>query len=95
MTPDIIATVAGILTSSAMTPQIIKVIRDKNVENLSNVTLLILITGLSMWLLYGIFTNDWAIILFNGIAMVIDLILLIHILKYKNKVNHPYQKNLE
>lgn len=90
MNPDIIATVAGILTSLAMAPQIIKVMRDKNVENLSIITLLILITGLSMWLLYGIFTSDWAIILFNAIAIVIDLILLIHILKYKDKVNHPY-----
>lgn len=82
---DVIGTVAGILTSVAMLPQLIKVIRDKNVEDLSILMLAVLISGLSLWIWYGILKEEWPIILSNGFAVIINSILIICILIYKKK----------
>ena len=83
MDADILAIVAGVLTSLAMLPQLMKVIKEKNVKNLSIKMLLLLIGGLTLWIIYGIYEGDWAIIFFNALALVIDSILLLYLVKYK------------
>lgn len=73
MDTNILGTIAGILTSVAMLPQLIKVIKEKNVEDLSILTLVVLITGLSLWIWYGILKEEWPIILSNGFALISTL----------------------
>ena len=51
---EVLGLVAGGITSVAMMPQLIKVIKEKNAEDISVVMLLVLITGLSLWVCYGI-----------------------------------------
>ena len=46
---EVLGLVAGGITSVAMMPQLIKVIKEKNAEDISVVMLLVLITGLSLW----------------------------------------------
>lgn len=69
--------VAGILTSVSMIPQLIKVIREKDAKNLSRVMITILITGLSLWVWYGILQDELPIILSNAFAVLVNLTLLI------------------
>jgi MtN3 and saliva related transmembrane protein len=83
MTENIIGTIAGILTSISMLPQLIKVLKEKNVEDLSTLMLLILITGLLLWVWYGILKNEWPIIISNGFAVIIDGCLLVSLWNYK------------
>lgn len=45
--------IAGILTSVAMMPQLIKVVKENNAEDISIMMLLVLISGLSLWGWYG------------------------------------------
>lgn len=85
MDTNILGTLAGILTSVAMLPQLIKVIKEKNVEDLSTLMLAVLITGLSLWIWYGILKEEWPIILSNGFALIINSILLICLFIYKKK----------
>lgn len=81
---NIIGTIAGVLTSVSMLPQLIKVLREKNVEDISAVMLCVLITGLSLWVWYGILKEEWPIILSNSFAVLVNLALGICLLKYKN-----------
>ncbi|SMC75758.1 SemiSWEET transporter [Moheibacter sediminis] len=82
---DIIGTTAGVLTSVAMVPQLLKVIKEKNVEDISGLMLGVLITGLSLWVWYGFMKGEWPIILSNSFAILVNLILAFCVFKFKHK----------
>jgi MtN3 and saliva related transmembrane protein len=67
---------AGVLTSVSMIPQLVKVIREKNVEDISLLMLLVLISGLSLWVWYGFVKDELPIILSNSFAVLVNISLL-------------------
>ena len=81
----IIGTIAGILTSVSMIPQLIKVLKEKDVENLSWGMIAVLLTGVSLWVVYGIMRDELPIILSNGFSVLVNTTLLIYYFKYKNE----------
>lgn len=83
MNENVLGIVAGVLTSVAMIPQLIKVLREKNVDDLSWVMLLVLITGVSLWIWYGVLKNEWPIILSNAFSVLMNVSLLVSYLIYK------------
>ena len=82
---EVLGLVAGGITSVAMMPQLIKVIKEKNAEDISVVMLLVLITGLSLWVWYGILQNELPIILSNGFSVLVNITLLICCIIFKKK----------
>ena len=62
--------IAGTLTTFASLPQLIKSIKSKNTNGLSPYFVITFTTGLFLWLIYGLFKNDYPIILFNIISLV-------------------------
>lgn len=70
---------AAFLTTIGFVPQFIKVVRTKKTKDISLWMYIILITGIFLWLTYGLIKNDWPII----IANIVTLILVIPILIYK------------
>ncbi len=82
---EILGLVAGGITSVAMMPQLIKVIKEKNAEDISVVMLLVLITGLSLWVWYGILQNELPIILSNSFSVLVNITLLICCMMFKKK----------
>jgi MtN3 and saliva related transmembrane protein len=85
MDVNILGIVAGFLTSIAMIPQLIKVIKEKNVEDLSWVMILVLICGLSLWVWYGFIQNELPIIISNAFAVLVNLTLFICYLLFRKK----------
>lgn len=85
MDVNILGIVAGFLTSIAMIPQLIKVIKEKNVEDLSWVMILVLICGLSLWVWYGFIQDELPIILSNAVAVLVNLTLFICYLLFRKK----------
>ncbi len=81
----IIGTIAGILTSISMLPQLIKVVREKEVENLSWGMIVVLLSGVSLWVVYGVMKNELPIIVSNAFSVLVNLTLLIYYFKYKDK----------
>lgn len=82
---EVLGLVAGGITSVAMMPQLIKVIIEKNAEDISVVMLLVLITGLSLWIWYGILQNELPIILSNSFSVLVNITLLICCMMFKKK----------
>ena len=72
---ELIGFVAGVLTTSGYIPQIYTVIKHKNARGLSGLFLLIMGTGISLWLLYGIEKGSLAIIFANGFSLLCILVL--------------------
>lgn len=85
MDENVLGIIAGILTSISMIPQLIKVIKEKSSENLSSIMIIILITGLSLWVWYGILQNELPIIISNAFAVLVNVTLLICSFIFKKK----------
>ncbi|SDQ15027.1 MtN3 and saliva related transmembrane protein [Chryseobacterium soldanellicola] len=83
MNENVLGIVAGILTSAAMLPQLIKVLKEKNADDISWVMLLVLISGLSLWVWYGFLQDELPIILSNSFSVLLNITLLICCIIYK------------
>jgi MtN3 and saliva related transmembrane protein len=66
-----------------MIPQLVKVLKEKNAEDLSWTMILVLISGLSLWVWYGFIKDELPIILSNAFAVIVNIILLICCMIYK------------
>jgi len=67
-----------------MLPQLIKVLKEKDVENLSGGMIGVLLTGVSLWGVFGFMKNELPIILSNCFSVIVNSILLIYYFKYRN-----------
>ena len=85
MNENVLGIIAGVLTSVSMIPQLVKVIRDKDVEDISLLMLLVLVSGLSLWVWYGIVKEEWPIILSNSFAVLVNIGLLLCYFMYNKK----------
>lgn len=85
MNPTYIGIVAGILTAVSLLPQLIKIIREKRAENLSYLMLIVLLAGLGCWIWYGILREDLPIIVTNSFSFLINSLVIIFTIKYKDK----------
>lgn len=85
MSQTVIGIIAGILTSASMVPQFIKVLRKKDVGNLSPLMLLVLISGVTLWTYYGFLQDELPIILSNGFSMLLNTGLLMCYFIFRKK----------
>ncbi|SHE61802.1 MtN3 and saliva related transmembrane protein [Cnuella takakiae] len=76
---------AGVLTAVSMLPQLVKVIREKHVEDLSIAMLLVLIAGLALWVVYGFVRKDPPLIYTNIFSVAVNLALVFFRVKYSRK----------
>lgn len=76
---------AGLLTSISMLPQLIKVIKEKEIETLSPIMLVVLLAGVSLWVVYGVLRQEWPIILSNSFSVIVNSSLLVCYFLFKNK----------
>ena len=80
---NLIGTIAGILTSIAAIPQLIKVIKTKSTHDISLLYFVVLLTGVVLWFVYGILIYDWPVILANGFTFFILASILGYKIKYE------------
>jgi MtN3 and saliva related transmembrane protein len=67
---------AAALTSLSYIPQVRKALPRGSTDDLSFKTLMILVSGLSLWVLYGAFQGDLVIIIANSVGCALVLLLL-------------------
>ncbi|MFB9056596.1 SemiSWEET family sugar transporter [Mariniflexile ostreae] len=73
---DTIGVLAGIFTTVAVLPQIIKALKTKKVADVSPFMFLILCLGVGLWTVYGVLKKDWPIIITNGISFIFNGVML-------------------
>ena len=76
---------AGSCTTLAVIPQIYKAWKTGEAENVSLNMYLVLLTGLALWVAYGIGVNDLPIMIFNGIAFFLNLFMVYLIIQQGRK----------
>jgi len=85
MLPFIVATLAPVVNSIQLFPQLYKTYTTKSVKDLSFYSLsLILLTNL-LWLLHGYFIIDTSLIVAGIVSMIINVALFLLYVLYKNK----------
>jgi MtN3 and saliva related transmembrane protein len=82
-----IGILAGICTTVAVIPQIVRTWKTKKVMDVSISMFIVLITGVGLWTLYGVLKKDLPIIITNGISVVLNLCMLYFIISYSAKSN--------
>jgi MtN3 and saliva related transmembrane protein len=75
---------AGICTTVAFVPQVVKTWKSRAARDLSLGIFLIFFIGVALWLTYGIIQNDLPLILANGVTLVLAGLLLGFKIGFKN-----------
>tara|TARA_Y100000589_G_scaffold264275_1_gene254923 strand:+ start:1593 stop:1859 length:267 start_codon:yes stop_codon:yes gene_type:complete len=75
--------IAAILTTIAFLPQLVKTIKTKKAEDVSLVTLVMFITGVCFWIIYGYEISSFPILLANTITLLLNSLILIFKIIYK------------
>lgn len=68
--------VAGLMTTVGFVPQIIKSLRERSMGEVSLLMPMLLSVGMFLWLLYGLLTDDVPIVIWNAIALTLNLCLV-------------------
>lgn len=82
---QVIGIAAGICTSTSLIPQVVKTIKEKKAEDVSLGMLLVLGTGILLWIVYGIKKNDIPIIATNAFSLLVNITMVVLGIKYKKR----------
>jgi MtN3 and saliva related transmembrane protein len=66
----IVGMIAGVLTTVAFLPQVLRTWRTRSTADISLVMFLIYVTGIVLWLVYGLMLNDLPLIASNAVTLV-------------------------
>lgn len=77
-TIDALGFVAAFCTTVSFLPQAVQVIRTRDTRSLSLAMYTIFTLGVALWLMYGIFRKDWAIVVANVVTFALAAIILLY-----------------
>ncbi len=74
--------IAGALTTISFLPQVIKTYKTRSTKDISLEMYVLFTTGVSLWLVYGLYINSLPIIITNAAVFVLAFIILALKLKH-------------
>ena len=83
--PDLIGYAAAFCTTSAYVPQVLRVWRTRSTRDISLRMFLVLVTGLSLWLTYGLWKGELPIVIANSITLTLAGTILFFKLRYRDQ----------
>ena len=84
---EIVGYFAAILTTIAFIPQLIKTLKTKRADDVSLITLIMFLTGVFLWIIYGFRINSTPILIANTITFLLNLLILISKIYYSKDAN--------
>ena len=78
---------AAFLTTAAFLPQLIKTVRTKKANDVSLITLIMFISGVGSWIIYGYKISSLPIIISNIITFILNIFILISKIYYSKKIS--------
>jgi len=80
---ELVGLIAGICTTVAFLPQIIKILKTKHVKDISLGMYIIMTSGIFLWMVYGILLGRIPIIFANGISFVLCFMVILAKIRYE------------
>lgn len=74
---DWAATIAAVLTTMSFLPQALHVIRTRDTRAISLLMYAMFASGVLFWAAYGVLVMQWAIIIANGVTLVLAGLILV------------------
>ncbi len=87
---EVFGYIAAVLTTLAFLPQLIKTVKSKKAEDVSLTTLIMFITGVGSWIIYGLKINSKPILIANVITFSLNLLILIFKINYTKNWSNLY-----
>ena len=79
---DYIGYAAAFCTTAAYVPQVVRLWRTRSTGDISLGMFLVLVTGLALWLVFGVLKGEWPLMLANGVTLVLALTILLFKLRH-------------
>lgn len=79
----IIGILAGTLCTVSFVPQVVKIYRSKDAKSLSLWTFAIFLSGVFLWLIYGMLIRELPIIIANLATLILVLLVMLMKIRYK------------
>lgn len=73
---EVIGAVAAVLTTGSFLPQAYKVLRTRETAAISLVMYSMFTAGVTLWLIFGLYTMQWSIIIANAVTVVLAGVIL-------------------
>lgn len=73
---EVIGAVAAILTTGSFLPQAYKVLRTRETGAISLTMYSMFTAGVALWLIFGIYTAQWSILIANAVTLVLAGLIL-------------------
>jgi MtN3 and saliva related transmembrane protein len=74
---SIVGLVAGLLTTGAFLPQIIKTVRTRDTKSISLSMYIVYVIGVLIWFAYGVMLGEIAIIITNIFSLIFGMTMLV------------------
>ncbi len=87
MSADFYGFVAAFLTTIAFLPQVLRTYRTRSASDVSILMLLLFITGLFFWVVYGLQAHSLPVLIANLITLILNLSILAMKFIYSEKRN--------
>lgn len=82
MLVTVIGTVAGTLTTAAYLPQVLQVWRSRSAGDISLPMYVMMVTGATLWVIYGLMLSAWPVVMANGVSLFFLIPILLFKLSY-------------
>ncbi|GAB6183477.1 SemiSWEET transporter [Thermodesulfovibrio hydrogeniphilus] len=79
---NLIGIIAGIITTSALIPQAIKIYRTKSARDVSLAMFIFLAVGIALWLFYGLLIKELPVIMANFFSLIIISLIIVMKIRY-------------
>jgi MtN3 and saliva related transmembrane protein len=68
---SMVGTVAGMSTTGAFLPQVVRAWRTRSTHDISLSMFLLTVFGLLLWFIYGLVLNDWPLIVTDAVSLIL------------------------
>jgi MtN3 and saliva related transmembrane protein len=77
MTVEELGYVAGLLTTIAFLPQVLRIWNTKSAHDISWTMFIVFTAGVVLWLIYGIVLHTWPLIIANVATLALALVIIV------------------
>lgn len=74
---------AALLTTAAFAPQAIKAWRSRSTKDISLAMFTLMVTGIALWLIYGILIEDVPLIMANAVTLILAGAILVAKIRFR------------
>ena len=68
---------AAFCTTFSFVPQVVSILKTKNVDGISTGMYAMFVVGVLCWLAYGLINNDWPLVIANSITGILAIMVLV------------------